>query len=255
MKRSIRLGFIVPSSNAVVEPMSTAMLSSIDDPYVEISAHFSRVRVEKIDLSEDTNSQFSTQNMVAAAQLLADVYVDVIAWAGTSSAWLGFENDKAICQAIKSATGIPSTTCITALNELILSNASWSFGMVTPYTKAVNDAIRDNYNSHLLRQPIPSDAIIGLDIVKNSDFALVGEPQLDTMITQLVSSGCQAVIVCCTNVRAAQRSAYWERIHPVVVLDSVAVTIWGMLSAVGVSPALVQGWGSLFDTKVAKSKI
>ena len=66
MKRTIRLGFIVPSSNAIVEPITTAILSSIADPTLEITAHYTRVRVEKIDLSHDANSQFSTQNMVAA---------------------------------------------------------------------------------------------------------------------------------------------------------------------------------------------
>ena len=44
---------------------------------------------------------------------LADAKVDVIAWNGTSSGWLGFEASTSACAAaITEATGIPATTSV-----------------------------------------------------------------------------------------------------------------------------------------------
>ena len=48
--------------------------------------------------------------ILAAAGLLGDAKVDVIAWNGTSAAWLGFETDERLCEAITAATGIAATT-------------------------------------------------------------------------------------------------------------------------------------------------
>ena len=86
MNPTIRLGMLTPSSNTTLEPVTTAMLAGLP----QVSAHFSRFRVTEIALTGDALAQFDDRPILAAAELLAHAKVDVIAWNGTSSAWLGF---------------------------------------------------------------------------------------------------------------------------------------------------------------------
>ena len=83
------LGMLTPSSNTVLEPVTAAMLAGLDD----VSAHFSRFPVTEIALSASALAQFDDAPILAAAGLLAHAKVDVIAWNGTSSGWLGFAAD------------------------------------------------------------------------------------------------------------------------------------------------------------------
>jgi maleate isomerase len=74
----IRPGVIVPSSNTVSEPLTQAIVTSIVDPTLDITVHFSRFRVTKIVLSKNSYSQFTLELMLSAADLLAEAQVDVI---------------------------------------------------------------------------------------------------------------------------------------------------------------------------------
>jgi maleate isomerase len=67
------LGMLTPSSNTVLEPVTAAMLSGLDD----VSAHFSRFPVTEIALSSAALAQFDDAPILAAAGLLAHAKVDV----------------------------------------------------------------------------------------------------------------------------------------------------------------------------------
>jgi maleate isomerase len=56
----------------------------------------------------------------------------------------------------------------------------------------------------------------------------------------------QAITTFCTNLRAAPMAEQIEEELGVALLDTVSTTVWGQLRAVGVDPAVVRGWGSLF---------
>ncbi|EXJ95091.1 hypothetical protein A1O1_00209 [Capronia coronata CBS 617.96] len=245
MVRRVRLGVIVPSSNTVLEPLTQAIVASINHPDIEVTVHFSRFRVTKIDLTEDGNSQFTTNAMLAAAQLLADAEVDVIGWSGTSAGWLGFDKDESLCREIHNATGVPATSSIQALNELLRASKAEKMGLVTPYLGSVVDAIRKNYAA--IGWEIFPERERHLDLTQNTDFGLVTESQLDSMAADVAKQGADVVAIYCTNLRGARRAAEWEKSHGVVVLDSVATTVWGMLKMVDVPPSAVVGWGSIFS--------
>src|SRR5689334_24286536 len=93
MTGRIFLGMLTPSSNTILEPVTAAMLSGLPD----VTAHFSRFKVTEIALSESALAQFDDSEILRAAELLAHAKVNVIAWNGTSSAWLGFERDVRLC--------------------------------------------------------------------------------------------------------------------------------------------------------------
>src|SRR3979490_3605635 len=85
----IRLGMLTPSSNTVLEPVSTAIVAELP----EVSVHFGRFKVTEIALSEQALKQFDDTEIMRAAELLAHAKVDTIAWNGPSASWLGLDRE------------------------------------------------------------------------------------------------------------------------------------------------------------------
>jgi maleate isomerase len=238
MTSSVRLGMLTPSSNTVLEPVTSAMVAGLP----EVSAHFSRFRVTEISLSEPSRRQFDLAPILEAAGLLADAKVDVIAWNGTSAAWLGFEIDERLRAAITAATGIPATTSMLALNEALAGYGARRIAVVTPYLDEVQERIVDNYQS------------LGLECVAerhlgdpgNFSFALVREDTIAAMIREVAQAEPQAIATVCTNLRAAPLVEALERSLGVPILDTISVVVWRSLRLAGVDASRVQGWGRLF---------
>src|SRR5437660_11052528 len=109
------LGMLTPSSNTILEPVTTTMIAGLP----EVTAHFSRFKVTEIALSGPALAQFDDSEILRAAALLAHARVNVIAWNGTSSGWLGFERDVRLSERITQATGITPCTARPALNEVL----------------------------------------------------------------------------------------------------------------------------------------
>ncbi len=238
MPEPIRLGVLTPSSNTALEPLTQAMLAGL--PHA--SAHFSRFRVTEIALDVQALAQFDDMKIVAAAELLADAKVQVIGWSGTSAGWMGFEQDRRLCERITQRTGIPATTAVLALNELLALRRITRLALVTPYTDDVQQRIVDTYRA------------AGVDVVAerhlcirdNHAFATVPPEQLRSMIEEVAQARPQAIATFCTNLRAAPLAASVEA-DLGIALDTVATTVWGMLRVAGVSSAPVAGWGGLFQ--------
>ena len=243
--KSIRLGVLVPSSNTALEPITSAIVSSIHSDDFTVSAHFSRFRVTTIDLSSKANAQFEFLPILMAARLLADAKVDVIGWSGTSAGWLGFEHDEKLCAAIQAETGIKATTSVLSLNAILRSLGVSSFGLVTPYIKEMNDLIRVNYRAEGVEINERWERHLG--ITNNDAIAEVNETTLDSMVTDVAYNGAHVLSTFCTNLRAAQRVEHWERSLSITVLDTISTVIWGMLKIVEVDTRLVNGFGFMFE--------
>lgn len=239
MSRSIRLGVLTPSSNTSLEPLTSALAAAVPG----CSAHFSRFKVTEISLTEQALGQFDDSKILAAAELLADAKVDVIAWSGTSSGWLGFDADQRLVERIRERTGVAATTAVLALNELLALRGIKRLALVTPYTEDVQQRIVDNYK----RLGIDVVAERHLGICVNHDFALVEPERLRTLMREVALARPEAITTFCTNLRAAQMAADVEAELDIPLLDTVSTTVWGQLRAAGVDPAQVRGWGRLFD--------
>lgn len=243
MTRPLRIGVLTPSSNTALEPLTSALAACVPG----CSAHFSRFTVTEIALSERALGQFDDSKILAAAELLADAKVDVIAWSGTAAGWLGFDADRRLCERIHQRTGITATTAVLALNELLAIGQVSRLALVTPYTADVQQRIVDNY----AREGITVVAERHLGICVNHDFALV-EPEHLRGLMQEVAAGTdqgrpQAISTYCTNLRAAQMADNVEAETGIPLLDTVSTTVWGALRAVGADPTQVKGWGTLFS--------
>jgi maleate isomerase len=238
MQRTLRLGILTPSSNTVLEPLTSALVAAVPG----CSAHFSRFAVTEIALNERALGQFDDHKILAAADLLADARVDVIAWSGTAAGWLGFDADRLLVSRIRERTGIVATTAVLALNELMALRGIRRLGLVTPYTGDVQQRIIDNY----AREGIEVVAERHLDICVNHDFALVPPERLHGLMVEVADPRPQAIATYCTNLHAAPLAAPFEDAHGIALLDTVSTTVWGALRAVGADPSVIQGWGQLF---------
>lgn len=228
---------LTPSSNTVLEPVTGAMLAGTG-----ITAHFSRFKVTEIALDRTALAQFDDSEILRAAELLAHAKVDVIAWNGTSASWLGIERDRALAQAITQATGIAASTCILALVDILERIGARSQGLVSPYTDDVQAKIVATFAAAGIACPKEQH----LGIRDNFAFGTVPETTIAEMIADVAAAGPDAVTILCTNMNGARVAAEAETEAGPLMLDSVAVTLWGCLMATGASLAPFADRGRLF---------
>jgi maleate isomerase len=232
------LGMLTPSSNTVLEPVTAAMLAGLDD----LSAHFARFPVTEIALSATALAQFDDAPILAAAGLLAHAKVNVIAWNGTSSGWLGFGADERLVAAITARTGIAATTSMLALNEILAAQGARRVAFVTPYLDAVQARIVENYAG--IGYDCVAERHLGLQ--DNFSFSEVGASTLGAMVRGVATAKPDAIAVICTNLRAAGLVAALEAEIGIPVYDTIATAVWKSLALAGADPARVKGWGKLF---------
>ncbi len=237
--RRVLLGMLTPSSNTVLEPVTSAMLAGLP----EVSAHFGRFRVTEISLRDQALGQFDTAPILDAARLLADARVDVIAWNGTSSGWLGFDADVQLCAAITRETGIPATSSVLALNEAMERTGVRRFGLVTPYLHDVQARIVANYAA----SGWACAAERHLNDPGNFSFSEVTAAQLQAMVAEVAAACPECITTFCTNLRAAPLAETLERAHGIPVYDTISVVVAKSLAMAGVDPGRVAGWGRVFS--------
>jgi maleate isomerase len=233
------IGVLTPSSNTALEPLTSAIVSCAPGA----SAHFSRFTVTEISLREQSLNQFDDSKILEAARLLADACVDVICWSGTSASWLGFERDRRLCARITEATGIPATTSVLALNELLLAQGARTLGLVSPYVQDVQQRIVANYAG----MGVECVAERHLDLTVNFEFAEVEPDTLRRMLREVAQQRPDAITIMCTNLHGAQLVDEMERELGIPIYDSVSTVVWSAFKTIGVNPSAVQGWGRLFS--------
>ena len=240
-EKRIRLGILTPSSNTALEPLTSAMLSAL--PHV--SAHFARFRVTEISLTQQALGQFDVSRMLDAAKQLADARVDVIGWSGTSAGWLGFERDEALCRQLTEATGIPATTSVLALNELLAKTGVRRLGLVSPYIDDVQERIIRNYE----RLGIECVAERHLGLRENFSFAEVPDALLAEMMRETAFARPDAVVTFCTNLHAAHLARAFEAATDVSAYDTVATVVWKALRMLDVDTSPLASWGRIFSVR------
>jgi len=239
LKQLKKVGFITPSSNTALEPMTMAMTQQIA---ARISTHFSRVPVKTLTLGNRDVNQFQTQKMVDSASLLADGGLDAILWNGTSGSWTGkgFEADVELCQEIQRVTGIPASTSSLAQVDVLKHYGIKNFSLAVPYVKEPTDKIIETYGK------------LGLTTVKSArleetENRVIGNTPFER-IKQLLrdadSPDAECIVVACTNLPATVVLGEMEAELGKPIYDSIAVTLWKALQMTGIDVPL-HGWGKL----------
>ena len=238
MKKRTLLGVLTPSSNTVLEPLTQAIVSDLDD----VTVHFGRFRVTEISLKESALGQFNNQPIIEASKLLADARVDTIVWSGTSSGWLGFDADIKLCEEIETATGIPASTSVLALNEIFETTGVKKFGLVTPYLDEIQEKIIANYKS----SGFECVASKNLRDRENFSFSEVTEDAVIGMIREAAQAKPDAITVFCTNLRGADIADKMEKELGIPIYDTVSTAVWKAMKIAGASNERINGWGRLF---------
>jgi maleate isomerase len=242
-KDRVLLGMITPSSNTALEPVTARLLAGLP----EASVHAGRFRVTEISMGASALGQFDMAPMLAAADLLADAHCHAICWNGTSAGWLGFDRDRQLCAEIERRTGIRATSAVLALLDAFRLAGITRYGLVSPYTDDIQQAIIANF----ARSGFECVAERHAGIRVNFDFSTIESSTIAAMLDEVAASRPQAVVILCTNMDGASLAEDFERRTGVLLLDSIAFAAWGSLRAAGVDTRRVQGWGRLFSIEGA----
>ena len=238
MEKRTLIGVLTPSSNTVLEPLTSAMVGQLDN----VSAHFGRFAVTEISSSNKSTAQFNLDNQLAAAELLAHAQVDAIVWSGTSASWLGFEKDRELCAAIENKTGIVAGSAVLAINELFDACDAKTFGLVSPYETSIQDKIIANY----ARSDLTCVAEKHLGETRNFEFANFSEATVESAIREVAKSNPDAITIMCTNMRGARSASKLEKEFNIPIFDSTAAAVWTGMRLAGEDPGKIKQWGKLF---------
>ncbi len=237
-----RLGMLTPSSNTVVEPVTTEIIRAIPG----VTAHFARFTVTEISLTPHALDQFTPEPFMHAAQQLADARMHAIAWNGTSAAWKGFDQDDSLCGAIGEQFGVPATASMMALNAILDATGVRRFALVTPYLDDVQEHIIANYTAGGYH--IAAERHLGIS--ENFAFSEVPAAEIAGMVRAVAVEQPDAIMIVCTNLNAAQLVDELERELHLPIYDSLSAVVWHALKLAGIDPTPITGWGRLFQQHI-----
>jgi maleate isomerase len=169
-----------------------------------------------------------------------------MAWNGTSASWLGIERDESLCEGIVARTGKPATTSTLACIDAVRSGGVERVGFVTPYT----DDVQERIGGVWAGAGIACHAERHLGLRDNFSFGQVVPAEIAAMIRAVAAEGCDAVVVLCTNLEGAAVAAALESELQVLILDSVAVTLWRTMLLAGADPRILSRWGRVFQIPI-----
>jgi maleate isomerase len=235
-----KVGFIVPSSNTAVEPITQAIFHSLKG---RVNCIFTRIQVKTVGTDARSTSQFATETMVNAAKLLADGEPDAILWNGTSGQWTGasLEDDRKLAKTMQEATGIPCSTTTIAMIEALDFLKLKGISIAVPYTEALTAKVVEFYQG------------CGYEVVRaermdpsppsNLDIARCTADEMASVIERS-GNGSDGVVVACTNWPAAELVVRLEDKMNIPIIDSITATAWWGLRMIGCE-GRIDEWGRL----------
>jgi maleate isomerase len=125
----------------------------------------------------------------------------------------------------------------------VRSSGAQRVGFVTPYTDDVQRRI-----GHVWADAgIACHAERHLGLRDNFSFGEVTPAEISGMIRAVAGEGCDAIVVLCTNMDGAGITEALERELNILILDSVAVTLWRTMLLARADPRILSGWGRVFQ--------
>lgn len=229
-----RVGLIVPSVNATIEPE----LAWAAPP--GLSFHAARVM-----LRETTPDGLRAMNAEAAgaADLIASVSPDIVAYACTSGTFLdGRDGLERLVAGLQARVGCPVVATSAAMVDALRALGVRRVALATPYLDAVNELER----AFLEEQ--------GFEVVRVRGLGLSGRAIREVPPDRVHALACSAdtpsadgVFVSCTDLRALETVESVERTLGKPVVTSNQATLWAVLRALG-HRSIVEGFGRLLRT-------
>lgn len=230
--RRHRVGLIIPSVNAVIEPDFAAVRLP------GLSFHATRVM-----LRETTPDGLRAMNagVEAAAELIASITPDVVAYACTSGTFIdGSAGLARQIDAIERVVGCAVVATSRCIIEAFAHLGVRRIALATPYLDSIN---------HVEKTFLAEN---GLTVVSMRGLGLSGKAIRDvtpedvaTLVRETDVEHSEAVFVSCTDFRAMEIAPSLEAELGKPVVTSNQVTLWGVLRALGRRMSL-PGYGALF---------
>lgn len=233
-----RLGFIIPSTNFVVEPDVWSNLPS------DVSAHFSRVLVTGLKMDGDGYPEVwrqSNEHLPTAVAELATARVHALCYAVTAGSFFGGRKwDEDWRARVTEEHGIPATSTSYGLVEAVRSMGLNRVSVVTAFVDRQNEIL----SSFLTEHDIEVVAIDGLKDVRIQQPATETPERMAELIASVVRPRTEAVLVCCAGLNAMSSVDSFEQQFGLPVFSSNQVALWSALRQAG-HPGLEDGPGSL----------
>ncbi|MEJ3750901.1 maleate cis-trans isomerase [Actinomycetes bacterium KLBMP 9797] len=226
-----RLGFLVPSVNAVLERDAVLSLPPA------VSAHFARMPITR---DEPEQLDALADAAPPAAELLAHPGCAALVFACTTgSLYRGLGFDDEITRRITAATGIPASTTSTAVVRALRSLDVTRVLLVSPYEPWLDALVEKFLAAHgitvtaargpALPDPRDCDAVPPAEIA-----AATGDP-----------GDAEAVLVSCTAFRGLEAAGLLRDRLDVPVVSSNEATFWAALRLAGRGPGVFPPGGYL----------
>lgn len=236
-----RLGFIIPSTNFIVEPDVYSMLPP------GVTAHFARVLVTGRDIDRGYSSIWkeSNERIDLAVQELASARVSVIAYAVTAGSFFGGREWDATLRAhVAHETGIPcvstSYSLVLALNALRASHVA----VASAYAGLLNHHLRTFLTEHHFK-------IVGLQGLGDTVIqqpASESPERIMSLAREVNSPEAEAILLSCAGLSVLPLlDGLEEELRKPVVSSNQAV-VWAALRAAKVNQQ-VQGFGRLLASR------
>ena len=231
------VGWVTPSANTVVERVTLGILRD----FPEVSPHFSRTSV--VGATDPFPASYDFDDMLAAARLLADAHLDVVAWNGSKGGSLDFALDHELVRRIEQSTGARSTTSTLAIDQVFREDGVTRYALACPYV----DAYRDRIVATFAREGYSCVAARNARLSDNYSFSQIGLDDIAAMLRDVARERPQAIITFCTNFPAAPIVAEMEEELGIPIYDTVTMAVWGALRLADVATTPGRAWGRVFD--------
>jgi maleate isomerase len=229
-----RLGFLLPSVNAVLEPDLARLL--VDDG--DLTAHFARVR-----LPRNTEAEIAAMvdRVQAPATDLADAGVEAIGFACTAGGLIGGPgHDARIAQLIADTTGAPATTTITAVIAALGLLDMRRVVLIAPY----EEWLVDREAEFMRAAGVEIAAQVALSLPDPRDCEAVTPEGIRALAREADVPDADGVFVSCADFQALAAVENIERDLGKPAVTSNQAVIWDMLRLAGVKTAF-SGHGRL----------
>lgn len=215
-----RVGIILPSVNTTLEP-----------EYAWLAPPGLSFHVARVMLRETTPEGLRAMNegVAAAADLVASVTPDVVAYACTSGSFVDGRDALARqVEDIRARVGCPVIATSQAMVDALHALSIERVALATPYLDAVNMAERAFLASHRFTVT----AVRGLGL-SGKAIREVPPGRVADLVRMANTPDAQAIFVSCTDFRALEVVDLLEGELGKPVLTSNQVTLWAILSALG----------------------
>jgi maleate isomerase len=229
-----RVGIVVPSVNTVMEPWAQRVVPE------GVGLYFSRMFIPPATTAETLIEMDRTEGKAAIRQL-SSVFPHVIAYGCTASSIVqGLNYDAHLRAEIAEAHHTASTTAAHAILTALKTVGAKTVSLVSPYTKAVDEAEHHYFETAGLK--VVGGACLGI-----SDGFELASPSPGTLYDlglRGYHASADALVISCLNTRSHTVIDALESALGKPVISSTQATLWHALRLAGIKDA-IPGHGRL----------